>query len=63
MKYKTSVELDLRDTEAFKERFPMCISKFLRLCIRKALYDQKFFYMIFWSDDSKQFEIKLINSP
>lgn len=53
MRYKTSVELDLKDTEAFKERFPMCISRFLRLCIRKALHDQKFFNMIFWSDDSK----------
>lgn len=53
MKYKTSVELNLCETEAFKERFPMCISRFLRLCIRKALHDQKFFNMIFWSDDSK----------
>lgn len=51
MNYKTSVELDLRETELFKEQFPMCISRFLRLCIHKALCDQKFFSMIFWSDD------------
>lgn len=53
MKYKTSVELDLHETEAWKERFPMCLSRFLRLCIRKALHDQKFFNLIFWSDESK----------
>lgn len=53
MRYKTSVELDLRDTEAFKERFPLCISRFLRLCIRKALADQQFFNLIFLSDDTK----------
>lgn len=54
MMYKTSVELDLHETEAFKERFPMCISRFLRQCIRKALVDQKFFNLIFWSDDDKR---------
>lgn len=53
MKYKTSIELDLRETESFKERFPLCISRFLRLCIHKALFDQSFFQTIFWSDDSK----------
>lgn len=50
MQYKTSISLDLRETEVFKERFPLCISRFLRLCIHKALVDQSFFQMIFWSD-------------
>lgn len=43
-----SFRIDLHDYELFQKQYPYVMSKFLRLCIKKAANDKDFFYTVFF---------------
>lgn len=47
-----SFRIDLHDYELFQKQYPYVMSKFLRLCIKKAAADKEFFYSIFFGESN-----------
>lgn len=48
-----SFRVDLNDYERFQRQYPYVLSKFLRLCIKKAAADKEFMYSILFGVDNE----------
>ena len=46
-----SFRVDLQDYQRFQRLYPYVLSKFLRLCIKKAASDKEFMYSILFGED------------
>lgn len=45
-----SMRIDTADRNKFQELYPYCLSRFIKICIKKAVKDKKFFQNIYFSE-------------
>lgn len=45
-----SFRISTEDKNVFQRLYPYCMSRFIKLCIKKAIQDKSFFNSIFFSE-------------